>query len=593
LLLIFLKLKRAEDELAVICEEELRDKVRCFLREDLLNSEKITPRFLNLLRVKNMDCTGTICDDNGAAFSNVTDRSNYIRKFYENLYSVPERFVNKNLSGCVENFLGPEICNNPTVLGMKLSMDERTRLDRPLMVEELDKAKDECKNNTSPGIDGVSFSFIKRIWSLVRTPLLKYAHCCFGKRKLTKTFNTACIRLIPKKGNLKEIKNWRPISLLSCYYKIISRAINTRLGEVIDKVTSRSQKAYNSKRYIQEVVINLNNIVNYCNTNNKSGIIISIDQKKAFDSILHDFCTDAYRFFGFGEEFIGMMETLGNSREAAIILEDGTLSRPFKLGRGRAQGDCPSPQQYNIGENILLLKIEFDPEFKKLCTNFRIDRPLPVEFAEAVIDAEIVNNDGTEKCDAFADDSSAATVKEYDSMYRLKEILVNFSDISGLECNVEKTAIMYVGPANIAEQNKIRNLGFSVTDSIRCLGFDIPSKGGDLAENFDVAIANMSRIAVEWSLFGLSLPGRISISKTFLVSQVTYLGAILTPDPVRMEKMQGIIDNFVLKGIPWARDRLYSQPDSGGLGILNLEDLIISLKCAWFRRILKDGINDN
>jgi hypothetical protein len=42
-------------------------------------------------------------------------------------------------------------------------------------------------------------------------------------------FRTASIRLIPKKGNVSQIKNWRPISLLSNFYKIISRTVNNRL----------------------------------------------------------------------------------------------------------------------------------------------------------------------------------------------------------------------------------------------------------------------------------------------------------------------------------------------------------------------------
>ena len=200
-----------------------------------------------------------------------------------------------------------------------------------------------CKQKLAPGIDGVSNDMIQKIWDLVRVPLHKYATCCFRKRKLTGTFKTACIKLIPKKGNTKLIKNWRPISLLSCYYKIISRVINTRLGLVIDKITGRGQKAYNSKKFIHEVIINLTNNISHCKTNNVLGVIVSIDQSKAFDSIYNDFCNDAFRFFGFGETFIEMMATLGTGRNAKIILEDGSLSDPVYLNRGQPQGDSPSP----------------------------------------------------------------------------------------------------------------------------------------------------------------------------------------------------------------------------------------------------------
>jgi Reverse transcriptase (RNA-dependent DNA polymerase) len=252
---------------------------------------------------------------------------------------------------------------------MKLSEEERNRLDLPLTIEELDMSMQQSNMNSAPGVDGVSNKFIKKVWHWIRTPLLNYAHCCFRKGTLTKTFNTACIKLIPKKGDTGQLKNWRPISLLSCYYKIISRCINNRLGTVIGKITGRCQKAYTPNRYIHEVTINLTNAINHCVENKVPGMIVSIDQQKAFDSVLREFCADAYRFFGFGENFINMMTTLGDNREACVILEDGSLSACFKLERGRPQGDCPSPRQYNIGEQICLLKIEFDPEIECIGNN--------------------------------------------------------------------------------------------------------------------------------------------------------------------------------------------------------------------------------
>ncbi len=77
---------------------------------------------------------------------------------------------------------------------------------------------------------------------------------CINKGSLTDTFRTAIIGLIPKKGDTKLLKNWRPISLLSCYYKIIYKALNALLGTVIGKVTSMAQKAYSPDRYMHDAV---------------------------------------------------------------------------------------------------------------------------------------------------------------------------------------------------------------------------------------------------------------------------------------------------------------------------------------------------
>jgi hypothetical protein len=121
------------------------------------------------------------------------------------------------------------------------------------------------------------------------------------------------------------LKNWKPISLLSCYYKIISKALNVRLGKVIDKVTTSAQKAYNPERYIHEAVINTIETIQYCKQQDVDGILLSVDLHKAFDSVYHGFMREVYRFFGFGEYFIKLSETLGNNRSARIILEGGPI----------------------------------------------------------------------------------------------------------------------------------------------------------------------------------------------------------------------------------------------------------------------------
>ena len=232
-----------EDELNCILEAELEDKIRNYIKIESLNDEKMTPAFLNMAKSFTNDSTSVICDGNGSPFKSAGERGEYIADFYRTLYEIP---MGKPpvLTGCIELFLGPDIINNPAVLDMKLSQEEKVRLDNPISLDELDKAIKTSNKRSAPGIDGTSNVMITKIWDLVRVPLHNYATCCFRKGKLTETFRTACIRLIPKKGNTKQIKNWRPISLLSCYYKIISRVINTRLGSVIDKITGRIQKAY-------------------------------------------------------------------------------------------------------------------------------------------------------------------------------------------------------------------------------------------------------------------------------------------------------------------------------------------------------------
>jgi hypothetical protein len=148
------------------------------------------------------------------------------------------------------------------------------------------------------------------------------------------------------------------------------------LKKVTGYIFSRAQKGFTSDRHIQEVLINVAEMISHCKANNIPGAILSIDQAKAFDSISHKYMREVYKFFGFGPNFVKLLETLGNNRTACIAFDDGSFSAPFELECGRAQGNTSSPTEYNMGQQILLFKIELCPEIKSLYLNHFIARPM-------------------------------------------------------------------------------------------------------------------------------------------------------------------------------------------------------------------------
>jgi hypothetical protein len=259
---------------------------------------------------------------------------------------------------------------------------------------------------------------------------------------LIETFSTAQIKLIPKKGDTSQIKNWRPISLLSNFYKILSRAINNRLKKVVNRVLSRAQKGFTKTRQIHEVIINLSETINFCEKNNIKGAMICVDQAKAFDSVDHQYMKKVFTFFGFGERFISWLTTIGTNRKACVILENGETSNIFDLLKGTAQGDCPSPIIYNICAQILIFKIELDSSIRRIDTlNGDVPVPLPVPVpANAHIlrperGGDFLHESAMEtgKNESFADDSTTCTYLDFNDIYSLKHILSDFADLSGLK----------------------------------------------------------------------------------------------------------------------------------------------------------------
>jgi hypothetical protein len=343
---------------------------------EYIHDEKMTPVFLKLAKCSASEAKiSDICKIDNSVFLNPDERNEYIVSYFSNIYKVPPGFQN-NFEGCIENFLGREICENPIVLHSKLSANESANLEGDLSLRELDESVSSSKTRSAPGIDGINNFFIKTFWQFFRIPTWRYARKVFEKGQLSPLFSCGSIRLIPKKGDTSQIKNWRPISLLNCFYKIISRAINNRLKKAADRVLSRAQKGFTSSRYIQEVLINVIESIAYCNANNVAGSIVAIDVAKAFDSLNHNFMRETWKFFNFGPNLTNMLNTILNARTSCVILEDNCLSRKFQVETGAMQGDGPSPLIFNFNQQILLFRLELDPALASIFINHLIPRPI-------------------------------------------------------------------------------------------------------------------------------------------------------------------------------------------------------------------------
>jgi hypothetical protein len=274
--------------------------------------------------------------------------------------------------------------------------------------------------------------FIKKYWQYFFIPLFNYANTCLDKRMLTTNFRSACIKLIPKKGNLGDLKIWRPISLLSNMYKIISRAINARLNTVVNRTCSRAQKGFNNQRYTQESLINVIETIAHCNTNNINGAVVAVDMAKAFVTLSHGFLREVFRFFNIGNGMIDWLTLLGENRTACILLDNGSYSRNFKLDRGRAQGDNISPNTFNFADQILILNIELDPGINGIWKNFVIPPSFPVNTNPFFMYESLGE---TNKNESLADDNTTLLMLEDSSLATLRSILNDFGRISGLQCN--------------------------------------------------------------------------------------------------------------------------------------------------------------
>ena len=139
--------------------------------------------------------------------------------------------------------------------------------------------------------------------------------------------------------------------------------------------------------------------------------------------------SECYRFFGLGPTFLNMLETVGCNTGAAILLDKSELSRSFILGTDRPQGDNLSPTQYNIGQQIPILRLELDPQFCSVFQHFlKPSYPFPLPFIHSQGNKKFKFESAreTDKIEGFADDTTALGLRSKDNIQLVKNILCFF-----------------------------------------------------------------------------------------------------------------------------------------------------------------------
>jgi hypothetical protein len=97
------------------------------------------------------------------------------------------------------------------------------------------------------------------------------------------------------------MRNFRPISLLNCSFKIFGRLLTTRLEKICDRIIAQEQGALIRVRYILESVVVAHEVVHSLHKSKESEVIIKLDYEKVYDRVNLDFLFEILRTRGFSE----------------------------------------------------------------------------------------------------------------------------------------------------------------------------------------------------------------------------------------------------------------------------------------------------
>lgn len=119
----------------------------------------------------------------------------------------------------------------------------------------------------------------------------------------TSSWNTV-LDLIPIKGDLPLLKNWRPVALLCTDNKLLFTVLSNRLKYFFDLMVHKHQSYCVLDQFIMDNLFLIRDLLDIFKLCSIDVEVISIDQKKAFDGVDHSFLFPTLRAFGLGDVFV-------------------------------------------------------------------------------------------------------------------------------------------------------------------------------------------------------------------------------------------------------------------------------------------------
>ncbi|CAM2120309.1 unnamed protein product [Caretta caretta] len=123
------------------------------------------------------------------------------------------------------------------------------------------------------------------------------------------------LALLLKEGDLRNLRNWCPVSLLSTDYKVAAKAISLSLRSVLADVVHPEQTYTVPDHTIFD---NLYLVRDLLELGCRDALLFALpylDQEKAFNRMDHRYLLSILQAFGFGPQFVGFLQVLYTDEE--------------------------------------------------------------------------------------------------------------------------------------------------------------------------------------------------------------------------------------------------------------------------------------
>jgi hypothetical protein len=141
-----------------------------------------------------------------------------------------------------------------------------------------------------------------------------------GDARRLELLNSAYLTLIPKKAEALEAKDYRKISLVHSFAKLVTKMMANRLAPLLDSMVAPNQSAFIKDRCIHDNFMLVQQTIKVLHRRKIASLFLKLDISKAFDSVAWTFLMEILSHLGFGPSWCTLIANLLKSASTQIIL---------------------------------------------------------------------------------------------------------------------------------------------------------------------------------------------------------------------------------------------------------------------------------
>ena len=158
--------------------------------------------------------------------------------------------------------------------------------------------------------------------------------------------------LLYKKGDREDLKNYRPLCLLSHIYKLFTKIIVERLSRHLDEQQPREQAGFRKKYSTMDHIFTLTQLLERAREYRLPMCVAFVDYEKAFDSVEINAVLQSLRKQGVASQYVDLLREANSGCTTDVSLLSSPIRVPVQ--KGVKQGDTISPKLFTAClENIM------------------------------------------------------------------------------------------------------------------------------------------------------------------------------------------------------------------------------------------------